>query len=958
MIKPEMVERALELASKSRANYEYFFGNLTSPDWIRPLVARRWFSAPPEPVREGEYVRFPLWPESQYLKRMALVSPEQVHAVVVQIPETENLWVHCDLADAACKMPPRLAADWAGKETGWIRAKSYLHSPLPTRLGDLVIHLARGGEFDASFQLAFTLFELLPGHEAVEIEGTDFSLPPEPGARIDPWEYRELLGKVSPVLALVQGARTLTLLCDLLERSVRLSLRPGVAEGPDDYSFMWRPAIEDNPQNHRDDIPNTLVEAVRDVADTLIPQEGVSVLKVIEERPFKVFRRIGIHLRRRWPLIDFSGTEQLVKDEGVFEDLHLHHELFLLLEEHFERLGPSVQEKYLALVGRGIHEAAWQDFMVEDYGRRPSEAETGRHVRRWKLGKLWPIREHLRGEWREEFGRLQNEFGAPDHPDFHVWTSPLWIGPQSPLRQQELQRMSVEDILSYAKSWEPPTDPMSPSPQGLGRVLSELVTSKPEAFAEKAMSFTQVDPSYVGALIWGFRGAAEKNIPFPWEPVLELCHWLVRQPRQFRREREIQWDADRDWGSARKAIGDLVEVGLREGPSELPIRLRELVWAVLSELAQDPNPSLEDEVRYGGSNMDPATDSINTVRGQAMHDVVQYALWIVRRTGRPGDRERLIRRGFQDMPEVEAILDNGLDPVKEPTLAIRSVYGRWFPWLVMLDREWARNNVASIFPRDPDKVPLRESAWESYMVFCDPQSDVFEILEEDYEWAIGRLPTVPDERRQIVDPRRRLGEHLMTLYWHGMLNLDEPQGLLRDFFSKAPDSVRAEAIEFLGRSLEGVQVPLADDVAERLCRLWEWRVGEARTAERPEAYAKELGAFGWWFASAKFEDNWSLEQLQQALELGAELRHASHVVKRVARIAEATPRPATDCLKLLVKKTKETWEIHGWKDDAKRVLALGLGSSDGMAREAAEALVHTLGAMGFPEFRDLLRERG
>jgi hypothetical protein len=50
------------------------------------------------------------------------------------------------------------------------------------------------------------------------------------------------------------------------------------------------------------------------------------------------------------------------------------------------------------------------------------------------------------------------------------------------------------------------------------------------------------------------------------------------------------------------------------------------------------------------------------------------------------------------LPEVRTVLDEHLDLRLEPTLTIRSVYGRHFPWLHYLDPAWAAGTVARIFP--------------------------------------------------------------------------------------------------------------------------------------------------------------------------------------------------------------------------------------------------------------------
>jgi hypothetical protein len=45
---------------------------------------------------------------------------------------------------------------------------------------------------------------------------------------------------------------------------------------------------------------------------------------------------------------------------------------------------------------------------------------------------------------------------------------------------------------------------------------------------------------------------------------------------------------------------------------------------------------------------------------------------------------------LKELPEVKEVLDKHLDKDHEPSLAIRSVYGRWLPWLVLLDSSWVK----------------------------------------------------------------------------------------------------------------------------------------------------------------------------------------------------------------------------------------------------------------------------
>ena len=100
---------------------------------------------------------------------------------------------------------------------------------------------------------------------------------------------------------------------------------------------------------------------------------------------------------------------------------------------------------------------------------------------------------------------------------------------------------------------------------------------------------------------------------------------------------------------------------------------------ILQELTEDPDPTPEDEAKFlSQPNSDPHSLSINTIRGDAMHAVVQYALWLRRAFEKAVNREALVAGGFEEMPEVREVLERHLDPATDPSLTTRSVYGVGF----------------------------------------------------------------------------------------------------------------------------------------------------------------------------------------------------------------------------------------------------------------------------------------
>src|SRR2546428_4040356 len=100
MMESEKVDRVVG-AIKQSSDLAYFFSKLESPDWLKPLAARHFFISPPEPIHEGDTIRYPEWPAGGYLVRMASLVPDQVFVILRSIPPTPNFRATEDIIDAA-----------------------------------------------------------------------------------------------------------------------------------------------------------------------------------------------------------------------------------------------------------------------------------------------------------------------------------------------------------------------------------------------------------------------------------------------------------------------------------------------------------------------------------------------------------------------------------------------------------------------------------------------------------------------------------------------------------------------------------------------------------------------------------------------------------------------------------------------------------------------------------------
>jgi hypothetical protein len=916
---PDSHDRAgfLELLHGNAANYAYFFEHADDPAWLPLLTEAGFFRSPPEPERDEGWVRFPAWLESRYLIRVAEKAPDQVLAVALRLPATENVRVHEDLMTIAAHLPPAMAARIARREARWLRTYDGPLMSLPGAAGELLAALGRGGETSAAFSLANALLRIVRAHPLAGERRQATSL-------MNEWGYGKIIEKVWPVLMAADPVTAFRFLCDRLRDVIRIGF---IDANGFDPTQIWRSAIEPHSQNLGNSLLDTLVDAIRDIAlDDAATEDGLDrVLGALRHYDETLFRRIELHiLQHRAP-----GTlvAEALTEVRLAHDVAVWHEYSELLRTRYADLSPDRRQAILDLIAAGPG------------GEATTEDDAVRH-RRWKLMRYTLIADHLTGEPLTAYRALVDELGEPEHPAFLSYHT-SWSGPTSPFSSDELKTMGPAEVARTLRRWTPPGDPESPTPEGLGRILSAAVAAEPVRFAAEATEFIDLEPTYVRGVLDGLTEAAKGGIALPWEPVLALGEWVVAQPRTATDATDT-WDHDPHWGWARKQVADLLSQGFGAGDAELPEKHATRIWAILDTLAEDPDPTPSHEARFGGDNMDALTLSINTTRGEALHAVVRYAFW----------RERSLRardefEGLTSLPEVTQLLERHLDPAIDPSLAIRAVYGSWFAQFVRMDPEWADAIGRRVFPTDPTDAGYFDAAWGAYINYTPAWTDVFPVARDAYAHAIDRLSRLSGEDSRDETPQR-LGDHLFTFRVLGILELED------DLFSRywhavSPD-IRRRVLAHVGWSLEKTTGPLNPDVAGRFRQTWQWIVVDAERANQ----TAPLAGFATWLGASHLDPRWLLEQALTVLGLGVHLDPAFVVYEALPRLAPDDPRAAMEVIRLMVMTDTEGWSISGSEAEVRSAVNIALEADEPDARAHARRVAEMLLARGFTSFRALL----
>jgi hypothetical protein len=904
--------------------YRSFFERVQSPAWLPLLKGRGYFKSAPKRIIEGQYMRFPAWPESRYLVRIAPEVPEDVASTIVEMDTTDNPRVHSDLLEAALAMPASSAALVSELAGDWLDGSSLML--VADRAGALVAKLAGAGEIEPAARLARQLLAL---RESPPEAHASFSALFEIKAQIDDWEYQQFLERHFPHLAAASPLEAIRILCDVLRAAILLERKRWQTERDDGMKIV-REGIDQHEQFPA--LENALITALRDATVLLVeqrPEDAGSIVELLHDRNDLLFRRLELHLVTVADAPALAERRKvLVADDDLYSNYAVEYEYEQLLERSFPALDAVDRQGILNRIETGPDEE-YRQFVTDRIReeREPSEGELEEQWERWRLRRLAPIKDALEGEDAERYRARVERLGEPTYPEDTSRVA-SFVGSTTSLSADDLRAMDSAEVLAFLRDWEPQNEWHAPTREGQGQALTMVIADEPDVWAQRANDFQDVPPIYSRHLFQALESAlrADRAIE-SWEPILELAEFVVAQP--VAEGAEPSFDDDHDYQPSRRALAHLLHTALAK--QAVPFAYRERVWTLIEVFAHDPDPAPESDREA----TDPAGASINRTRGIALHAAIAYGLWCARHL----DNEE---RSLAATPELRELLEEKLDVEREPARAVRAVFGQHLPYLLFLDREWTEQHLQLIFPPQEGLEPYRAAAWGAFIRFARFDREVIALLLPEFRHAISQLPADATER--LGDEHTRLAEYVAEIYLADLDDRDDP--IVHEFFRQASPAHRTHAIRHLGLSLRGHD--WSPENCQRLEELWQQRL-DALDDRDPE-----LHEYGWWFSSGQFSGDRGLALLVSTLEKsGGVVDNAKEVLEALAPLARRHQELANRTLELTIAGSE--WYVLDYSRDAIRaVLEAVLGGDDEPAKEGARRLIHGLGEKGVHGMQDLL----
>jgi hypothetical protein len=552
-----------------------------------------------------------------------------------------------------------------------------------------------------------------------------------------------------------------------------------------EHSSIYRPAIEDNAQNHQfRAAENRMVEALRDALGIWAanePKAAKSYLAGMLHGDVEILRRIAIHvLNQHWSTMN-SLYLPFAKGEP-FHSGHLH-ELYALLAMQFTKFtGPECEATINAL----------RHIPTPKYAKDPELAR--KHLQRRWLTAIVGKGSKQADDWMDELSADPSVGPPPPHPDFTSYMTSSWGPGESPYTMEELVGFAEAHLLSdrlndFAESgtWG------SPTLDGLTSTLQNAVRANPATFLRAL-------PDLVGAKS-GFQQAVVRGLQQAWEAKEQsaLFNWDDgwEQLISFFEQLAVTPTPDADEGNQHKwalaAVADALRAGTQDDEHAYAPALLPRGQAIINKLLE----RLPAETKLSD---DPMSTAINTPKGRVIEALFSHVL----RACRVADQTT--GNHTSTWVQLQPIFERELSTCRDNNVEFSTLCAAYLAQLEYADPGWTTKSIPSFFPADSpvnDQAAIAGLAYAAFTRRIYEHLDHYGIIDRGLQYDLK------------AEAHEKLLERVAAAYIWGIETLDSAR--FQAIFSTAT----AKELEHITWVLWTLRHPgIDDEQRERILAFW------------------------------------------------------------------------------------------------------------------------------------------
>ena len=965
------VEQLFSLIERRGANFAFFFKHASETadaTWLPFLNERRYFADPPNVESIGDNrVIFPFWWPIHYLAKIANQVPDEIIEIVRGIPEVNNPRVYNGILEIALNLQEEQSTALKRKIFESIDID---YQAFPQRYADLLAHWVAENQTSAALEIAKVLIEFVPIPQSESEEIRRRENPTDPDAswrssfrtlpRIDLLEYDEIMSKGVRLLAKKEPYQVACILTDATTNMIRLGTHPKNFDREEDNSEIWCEQLHESDSSYENPkamLVHTLTFACEKVCEKS-PDSIAALDETLRHQQWKVFKRLRQHLYTQYPNEQTKPwIRELILAREDYNRREHGYEFQQMIRSACEHFGETLlteaeQSQIFDAIRSGPSKKDFQKWMGEKF----TEEDFQHRQRDFHRKQFKPFRSLLFGEYKTYFQELETTMENPisDEDYQPLKTTKIgYVSNRSPRASEGLAKLTDEELLSYINEWEgkerfyESDSFVDINIEGLAEAFQTVFKDTIIPDANRLRFWIEnreriARPIYVRMMINGMQAEIkEKNFDRLNEWLI-FSEWVLSHTDRDDYGLSDESRENPNWHNSRRAVGDFIGVCLEEDV-DVPLSVREQLARLLEMLCTQFDLWLDHGKRVPLNRNDPLTEGINNTRSYALQALVKFGSWLRRHDS---ESEGL---------EVTMILEKRFAlqtkyPLTPPEYAI---LGSNYPWIFYFNKVWAAAHKSDFFPQDV--LPAWLAAFVSYICYSEPFKPTFEILKNDFDFALQHLV---DFNKQDIPPREEpidiLGQHLFHYYSWEMYPLRGSAGendrcaLLERFYQRTDgDRERwANLFNYVGRILRNTSEQLDKDLKDRTIAFFDWRF----EIKEP----RELRQFTHWLEAKCLEAEWRLEAYSKILDVCK--AEGISIAREVDALCELLPDHTTKVLEYFVKLTNESRNdnIYIQAEDAKTILKAGLESSDERVRQNAERARDNLLRAGVCDLSDLI----
>ncbi len=790
----------------------------------------------------------------------------------------------------------------------------------------------------------------------------------EPSPRFEEWKYQQILEKGIRPLSEKDPYHIARILIDTTATMIRLSKHQEEfdEEGDADSSEIWCRRLNRSVRNYTDSkemLVHTLIFACGKVYEES-PESIERLDQALRNQRWKVFKRLRQHLYALNPNEQtLPWIREFILEHKDYAEWEHHYEFQLMIRKACKHFGGSLlSEGERTKIFEAILSGPSKENHREWMGERFTEDGFQQWKRNFHRRQLRPFARLLAGEYQNYFQELEDasDEDSPDDEDY----SPVGqvkggrVSYRSPKLPEELAGFGDEELLTYINTWQEERPWYEENRYEDDQWIEINIEALADAFQtvfkdtiisdEKRLTFWLEnrdrieDPVYVKAIVQAIQEHVKERHYNRLNLWFDFCDWVLSYPDSDKIDesqeqidgRFSQPDGSRehpDWENSRRAVGDFIGECLKEETS-VPFTARESLANILRLLCTQFDRRLDNDEPVFLNRDDQITEAINNTRSRALEDLVKFGLWVRRHDD------------TDNVPEVTAIIEERFkDGTEYPlTMPERAQLGRYYVQLWSLNQTWAVEYKAVFFPQD--NLPVWVEAFGSFLRFTQPFKPAFEILRDDFVFALDHLPKIEDN--EIVD---MLAQRLFTYYLWEVYPLKGEDSLLERFYAKTKNDPQrwASLSNYVAWAVGNRSEHLEQGLIDRIVAFFDWRLEQ----KEPE----ELQKIAYCLEAECFDPDWRLDTYAKILDAGPlDDMGGTSILTVLNGMLESHTAKVVECFAKITDTLNQGESIYiGTEDEAKAILKAGLDSGDDNVRENAERARETLLSAGRYGFLDI-----